>query len=328
MSDRFVAHPLGKSHRPVLRNPFVVAPLALVTSASLVASVMIIASAIAPPPRVPFDPSTASDSHNSFFGDTRIMRKGLDVTGVTRYCDGAGAWLFDCENESELPRPLPPETEDACERTEPCEIGNVESPITIAIVGDSHALALKNAMDMVGQLLDWQIVSYTKSACHLGEDTSPDCGERNSQVVKRVLAGEFDLVIAAQRGSTSTEANYSRIFDTLLTSGTPVAVFRDNPELDKATWTCRSINFDDPNVCPFTPSVGFSKGDYAASAASSLGIHIIDLSMAFCHNDVCPLAIGGVNVYQDDDHVNREFAETLAPLIAADLAGARLIRTE
>jgi len=77
-----------------------------------------------------------------------------------------------------------------------------------------------------------------------------------------------------------------------------------------------------------SPSVGFSKGDYAASAASSLGIHIIDLSMVFCHNDVCPLAIGGVNVYQDDDHVNREFAETLAPLIAADLAGARLIRTE
>ena len=325
---RFVSTPARKSRLPIFRNPFYVAPLAVVASAGLVATVMVIAVAITPPPLAPFDPSTAADSQTSFFDESRVMRKGLDVTGVARYCDGAGAWLFDCDTESDLPRPLPPVTTDPCERTNPCEIGNVASPITVAFVGDSHALALKNAMDMVGQLLDWRIVSFTKASCHLGEDTTPDCRERNSQVVERVFAGEFDLVITAQRGDVSTDAKYFLVFDAIIKSGTTVATFRDNPVFDEATLSCRRINFSDPNVCPFDPSVAFRNDDHAANAAASLGIHIVDLSSVFCHDNVCPLAIGGVNVYKNSSHVNREFNETLAPLIAADLAGARLMGTE
>jgi peptidoglycan/LPS O-acetylase OafA/YrhL len=325
---RFVSTPVRRSRRPILRNPFFVASFAFVTSAALAASVMVIAVAPTPSPLVPFDPSTASDPQSSFFDDTRVMRKGLDVTGIARYCDGAGAWLFDCDNETDLPRAPAAETTDPCERINPCEIGDLASPITVAFVGDSHALALKDAMDLVGQLLDWRIVSFTKSSCHLGEDTDPDCGVRNAHVMKRVSAGEFDLVIAAQRGEVSTDANYSTVFDAILKSGTAVAVFRDNPELGEATLSCQRINFSDPNVCPFTPSFAFRNDDHAVNAAASLGLHIIDLSTVFCHDNACPLAIGGMNVYENNHHVDRYFNETLAPLIAADLAGARLIRTE
>ncbi|MDP4586255.1 MAG: hypothetical protein NWS64_03025 [Microbacteriaceae bacterium] len=81
-------------------------------------------------------------------------------------------------------------------------------------------------------------------------------------------------------------------------------------------------------MCELTLDVGFRNIDYAARAAESLGLHVIDMSSVFCHDGRCPLAIGGLNVYRDDDHVNRSFYETLAPLIAADLAGAKLIRTE
>ena len=328
VSDRLVSTPLGKTRRPILRNPLFVAPFAIVSSTALVASVVVIATAVTPPPFVPFDPSTASDSQSSFFDDTRVIRKGLDVTGIARYCDGAGAWLFDCDNETDLPRPPAAETTDPSERINPCEIGDLASPITVAFVGDSHALALKDAMDLVGQLLNWRIVSFTKSSCHLGEDTDPDCGVRNAQVMKRVSASEFDLVITAQRGEVSTDANYSTVFDAILKSGTAVAVFRDNPELGDATLNCQRINFSDPNVCPFTPSFAFRNDDHAVNAAASLGLHIIDFSAVFCHDNVCPLAIGGVNVYENNHHVDRYFNETLAPLIAADLASARLIRTE
>jgi hypothetical protein len=88
------------------------------------------------------------------------------------------------------------------------------------------------------------------------------------------------------------------------------------------------LNFSDPNVCEFTTSDGFRTIDYAANAAEDLGLHVIDLSSVFCPGAVCPLAMGGLLVYRDDDHVNRDFNETLAPLIAANLAGAQLIRTE
>ena len=139
--------------------------------------------------------------------------------------------------------------------------------------------------------------------------------------VRRIFPASFVVIVA-------TEADYVAVFNEVLDSGTPVATFRDNPSLDEATQDCVRFNFSDPRLCKLTPGVAFRTDDPATNAATKLGMHIIDMSAVFCHDNVCPLAIGRLNVYRDDDHVNREFNETLAPLIAADFAGARLIRTE
>jgi hypothetical protein len=147
--------------------------------------------------------------------------------------------------------------------------------------------------------------------------------------MKRVRAKEFDLVITAQlRAPSPTEEEYLAAFTAILDSGTPVATFRDNPSLDAATQDCTRVNFSDPNVCKLKPRAANRIDDLAANVATRLGMHVIDMSPVFCHDNNCPLAIGGIKVYRDDDHVNREFNETIAPLIAANLAGARLIRTE
>jgi hypothetical protein len=330
VSYRFVETPVRISRRPSMRNPFFVAPLAALTSAALVASVAFAAAAVTPPPVVPFDPATATATDSSFFDEDRVILKGLDVTGIARYCDGAGAWLFDCDSEFDRPSPVPDKTKDPCDRIEPCEIGNMTNRITVAFVGDSHARQLKTTMDLVGKFLKWRIVSFTKSTCQLGKvDDNSGCQKRDELVEKRARAGEFDLVITAQNaGAPSTESNYLAVFGAILKSGTPVATFRDNPALDQAALDCKRINFSDPNVCSFIPETAYRNEDRAAQAASLLGMHIIDMSAVFCHDNVCPLAIGGLTVYRDSHHVNSDFSETLAPLIAANLAGARLIRTE
>jgi peptidoglycan/LPS O-acetylase OafA/YrhL len=331
VSYRFIETPVRISRRPMMRNPLIVAPLAGLTSAALVASVSLASVALAPPPLVPFNPGTASSTDGSFFDEVRVIRKGLDVTGVSRYCDGAGAWLFDCDNENDRPREAPVGSRgELCDRIAPCEIGDVNSPTTVAFVGDSHARELRTAMDSVGKLLKWRIVSFTLSSCPLGSLTATsDCHERDRQLMKRVRANEFDLVITAQlRAPSPTEEEYLAAFTAILDSGTPVATFRDNPSLDAATRDCARFNFSDPNVCTLSPGVANRIDDRAVNVATTLGIHIIDMSAVFCHDNICPLAIGGLKVYRDDDHVNREFNETIAPLIAADLAGARLIRTE
>jgi peptidoglycan/LPS O-acetylase OafA/YrhL len=330
LTFRFVETPVRVARKPFLRKPVVVGPLALLTSAALVTSVMFVAAAVTPPPAAPFDPDATNDKESSFFDENRVMLKGMDVTGIAPYCDGAGAWLFDCDNLDDELRPVPDKTRDSCDRVKPCDIGDTASDITVAFVGDSHARELKNAMDIVGKLLNWHIVSYTRSACKLKltSDIS-SCQERNMEVLDRVRAGEFDLVITAQSvRSVTTESEYRAVFSEIVASGTPVATFRDNPLLDPKTLDCARINFSDPNRCTITPERAFSSADNAANAAAALGIHVIDLSPVFCHDGSCPLAMGGLRVYRDFEHVNRDFNETLAPLIAADLAGARLIRTE
>lgn len=331
VSYRFIETPVRISRRSMMRNPFVVAPLAGLASVALVVSVSAAATALTPPPPVPFNPVHASATDSSFFDEVRVIRKGLDVTGVSRYCDGAGAWLFDCANEYDLPSATSGSTRGGgCDRIEPCEIGDMNSPITVAFVGDSHARQLKTTMDSVGKLLKWKIVSFTMSTCPLGSLTAkPDCHERDARFMKRVRAKEFDLVITAQlRAPSPTEAEYLTVFNEILDSGTPVATFRDNPSLDQATQDCTRVNFSDPNVCKLTPRAANRIDDLAVNVATRLGMHVIDMSPVFCHDNNCPLAIGGVKVYRDDDHVNREFNETIAPLIAANLAGARLIRAE
>lgn len=339
LSYRFVETPVRVARKPFLRKPIVVAPLAVLTSAALVASVMFISVAVTPLPAAPFNPATTSDTSSSFFDEPRVMRNGLDVTGVARYCEGAGSWVFDCDNEDERPRPLANRPEDACDRQQSCVVGSPSSDVTVAFIGDSHARELRVAMDQVGKFLDWRIESFTKMACPLVNGWSDECRTRNDEVLAKIFAGDFDLVISAQSvkvmewkaerlGSDDPESDYREMFASIRDSGTAVATFRDNPVLTDEIVDCMRLNFSKPNVCELTPDVGFHYVDHAANAAESLGLHVIDMSSVFCHDGICPMAIGGQRVYRDDDHVKRNFNVTLAPLIAADLAGARLIRTE
>lgn len=334
---RLVETPVRVSRAPFLRKATIVGPIATVTSAALVAGVLATSVALNPPTPAPFEPGETVDADSSFFDENRVILKGIDVTGVAPFCDGAGAWLFDCENLNDAPVSVADRVNDPCDRMQPCEIGNGASGVTVAFIGDSHARELKTTMDLVGQFLEWRVVSFTMSACPLvNGDTK--CEIRNQQFLDRALAGEFDLIITSQSapptdskaaaGSSDPEADYRDAFATIVASGTPVATFRDNPSLDDATLRCKRINFDDPNACEMSPDIAYRTVDHAANAAAALGVHVIDMSSIFCRDAVCPMAIGGLHVYRDDDHVTREFNLTLAPFIAADLAGARLIRTE
>lgn len=336
---RFVETPARTSRAPFLRKPLVVGPIAAVTSAALVATVMATSVALTPPPLAPFDPIAASATDTSYFDDTRVFLKGIDITGVAPYCDGAGSWVFDCDNVNDAPHRVFSKIDDSCNRVDPCEFGDTSSDITVAFVGDSHALDLKDVMDTVGNLLGWRILSFTKSSCPLVNSTDDWCTKRNDEVLSLIESGTFDLVITAQaagvmksravaNGSDDPERDYRDTFASIVASGTPVATFRDSPALTDTVVACARLNFSDPGQCTLTTSDGFRNADYAVNAAESLGLHIIDMSSVFCHDGECPLVIGGQRVYRDYSHVNKRFNPTLAPLITADLAGAHLIRTE
>lgn len=338
LTYRFVETPVRVSRAPFLRKATIVGPIAAVTSVALVATVLATSVALTPAPPVPFDSDATNDSKSSFFDENRLILKGIDVTGVAPFCDGAGAWLFDCDPLNDAPVSVADRVNDPCDRMQPCEIGSAASDVTVAFIGDSHARELKTTLDLVGRFLDWRVVSFTMSACPLVHGDTR-CDVRNKQFLDRALAGEFDLVItsqsappmdskAAAAGSSDPEADYRDAFAAIVASGTPVATFRDNPSLDDATLRCKRINFDDPNACAMSPDNAYRTVDHAANAAAALGVHVIDMSSIFCRDAVCPMAIGGLHVYRDDDHVTREFNLTLAPFIAADLAGAQLIRTE
>jgi hypothetical protein len=42
---------------------------------------------------------------------------------------------------------------------------------------------------------------------------------------------------------------------------------------------------------------------------------VIDLTRFYCDASTCPVVIGGVNVYRDNNHVTVTYAKTLAPYL-------------
>jgi peptidoglycan/LPS O-acetylase OafA/YrhL len=275
------------------------------------------------------------------YAQPRVTTNGLDTTGVQPFCIGAGSVVFECDNVAE---PAVGFTDDAlddpCDRIASCVIGNPDSDITVMYVGDSHGRNLRPGIDLAARMLDWKIISFTRQSCPIVNGSDAACKKRNAQILAGLAdSNEIDLVITAQsagamkpraraEGSRDPEADYVRVFGEIMSTGIPLATFRDNPAMDKETLTCARVNFRNPNECAFSAEFGFRNTDFAALAAETLGAHVIDLSAIYCPEGMCPLAIGGVSVYMDDDHASRDFARTLAPFIAANLAAADLIRTE
>lgn len=69
----------------------------------------------------------------------------------------------------------------------------------------------------------------------------------------------------------------------------------------------------------FKRSVAVNDGAIAAEAAatSAGGGQYADITELFCTAQRCPVIVGDDLVYRDDNHVTVEYAQALAPVIAA-----------
>ena len=52
---------------------------------------------------------------------------------------------------------------------------------------------------------------------------------------------------------------------------------------------------------------------------------MIDLTDFYCDASKCPVVIGGVDVYADNNHLTVTFARTLAPYLYRDLVAAGVV---
>ena len=59
---------------------------------------------------------------------------------------------------------------------------------------------------------------------------------------------------------------------------------------------------------------------YSVAARRAEGAHEIDLTDFYCDKDTCPVVIGGVNVYADNNHLTVTYARTLGPYLLKAMA--------
>lgn len=221
-----------------------------------------------------------------------------------------------------------------------CTYGDDDAALTIAVVGDSKAAQWVPAMELLAPQNDWQIKTYTKSACPFVDatvtvDQGPydECREWGQEVFDRLTGDEQpDVVLTAQArktamvgddpNETSQEAmedGMRSYWTQLEEAGVTVISLGDTPQTgERAIYACVAENLDDVSECTFDRATGVEASGVPLQklVAEEVGIPFIDMTDFVCPvGDDCPPIVGDILVYRQGSHITKTYAESLAPVL-------------
>ncbi|OBI96059.1 acyltransferase [Mycobacterium alsense] len=220
-----------------------------------------------------------------------------------------------------------------------CATGDVASPTTVALVGDSHAAMWQPAFQRAAEQRHWRLETLAKVTCPLQDlrITSPylgreytECEQWRAQIVDRLRAEHPRLVVVdmsrrygADFGFVSYDPAWidtlGRTVALLRQAGATVLVLGPAPDPRASAPVCLSAHLDDAAACAPTRSAAVNDGGIGAerAATNAAGGHYADLTDLFCTPDRCPMIVGDTLVFRDDNHVTTEYAQLLAPVFGA-----------
>ena len=216
-----------------------------------------------------------------------------------------------------------------------CHFGQSSSQVSVAVLGDSHAMAIFPAIHELAKKRGWKITTYVRSACpFLGRHyvTASDprqegCDAWNDKL-RALLAKEppFDFMfVTANHQNTllGTDSygieTFVKAWSPAITRGTKIVAIRDVPIMPGAL-ECLQRNQTAPAICAQAADSGILGTDLLFEAAKkTAGVYPVDLTSTFCPNNKCQIAINGYTVLRDHGHLTATFAAQLAPMIEQEL---------
>jgi peptidoglycan/LPS O-acetylase OafA/YrhL len=244
---------------------------------------------------------------------------------------------------------LPPSTRDGCisdftnSAVLNCTYGDRAATQTIALAGGSHAEHWLTALDLLGRLHHFKVVTYLKMGCPLSTDENPlimgnnaaypQCHEWVQKAMAKLVTDRPDYVFTTSTRPWNTKpgdvmpAGYMGIWQALSDNSIPVLAMRDTPWLVK-------------DGKPFEPADCLAKGGNAVSCgikrSEVLAEHNptldfvgqfqmlkpLDMSDAICRADLCRAVEGNVLIYHDAHHLSATYMRTLTPELGRQIAAA------
>jgi hypothetical protein len=231
-----------------------------------------------------------------------------------------------------------------------CEFGTpaARARRTVALLGDSHAMAWRAAVAGALKRLHWHGIDLLRSHCafstavkRLARADAIGCRRHNVRVTRWLAAHpEVTAVITAHQSGGSPFARFPGLsnFETqvagfasawsaLPPSITRVFAIRDNPDMHSAGVTARCIRHAQRRGRAPGPSCALPRSQALlpepfAGAARKLRIaryRVVRLTHFFCGPRRCFPVIGGARVYKDGHHLSRVFSASLGPYLARRL---------
>lgn len=211
----------------------------------------------------------------------------------------------------------------------------------IALLGDSHALAWRAAVEGMAKAQRWHGYSLTAPGCFYSDavhklpvgirDPCTDWFEwarswlrRNKQISTLFLAQRAETPVEVKAGQSVLSvrvAGAKRAWRALPKHIKHVVVIRDTPRAPETVFDCvdaavkagkhagQACTVDRREALPRDTAVATVK------SLRSKRYQAVDLSEFFCTGKLCEPVIGGVLVFRDPDHITPAYSKTLAPYL-------------
>ena len=249
----------------------------------------------------------------------------------------------------EAKKDLPQTTDDGCISDFDnigvinCTYGDKSATRTIALAGGSHAEHWVTALDLLGRLHGFKVVTYLKMGCPLTTEKVPlvmgdnrpypKCHEWNERVMAKLIADHPDYVFTTATRPWNIKpgdvmpGTYIGIWQTLSDNNIPILAMRDTP------WLVR-------NGEPYFPADCLADGGDAISCGIKRSVVLsaynpildfvaqfpqlkpLDMSDAVCRKDFCRAVEGNVLLYHDSHHISTTYMRTMTGELGRQIAAA------
>lgn len=226
-----------------------------------------------------------------------------------------------------------------------CVYGDRSARRSIVLLGDSHALQWFPALERIARTDHYRLVSMTKSSCTPFTVTTwnealsrpyTECDAWRSRALADVVRLRPSLVVVSSLtglrdhgmsgGGAAFERAWSRGVTTtvhrLRHSGARVAVLDDTTNPGRSVPECLAGNLDDARACTYDRAGGIyptARRDAQRRAAERAGAVDVDTTRWLCAGRRCPVIVGNLLVFRDEQHLSTAYAAYLAAPLGAAL---------
>jgi hypothetical protein len=225
----------------------------------------------------------------------------------------------------------------------PCFYGDLSSPTTVVLYGDSHAGHWFPALEAIAQQRRWRLAVVTKGACTGADQLTylaqlkrdfTECQVWRQAAWQRIRALRPAAIVmaslindrlpAAEAGEADrlwTPA-WMRSVDALGATGAKLFYLNDTPTYGHFMPDCLATHLASPRFCAEKAAQVIrepARRREIIQAMRGRGVTVIDPLPWLCTATDCPVVIGNVLVYRDAHHLTTEYSRLLAPLLARQL---------
>jgi hypothetical protein len=218
-----------------------------------------------------------------------------------------------------------------------CVYGDTSSTTVIALFGDSHAAQWFPALEQLSLQHHWKLLVYVKSGCPTADVRirktylDQECVVWRRNVAAR-LAGDHPTLLVMSSTfydpggsdkSVPQDVAWRRGLTTTLDAVRPAVqqllILGDTPLPAHEIPNCLAANPRSVRHCITTrgPAIKLSRLQLESDLATTYRADFVSTSDWLCGTRDCPVVIGNIVMYRDNNHVSATMSRYLAPFVQA-----------